>query len=106
MQLALLGLFAIIPFFIGYCRYRDSVIEDRFAKVVNGMTRDQVVAIMGAPTVEGRCGIYGQGWDNGPPGCVRELGYSGMLAPSNFLYCVVWFGPNGRVKDSFEFGGF
>jgi hypothetical protein len=84
--------------FVVYCVCHDHFLEAHFGKVSPGMVPDQVVAIMGRPSWDGRCGAK---MPTGlPTPCKREIGYSETLAPLMPRYYLIWFGDDGRVVDT------
>jgi hypothetical protein len=64
---------------VSWCTARDHLLEADFGKVTSGMSRDDVVRLMGKPSWEDRCGAK---MPTGLPSpCSKELGYSETLAP-------------------------
>jgi len=86
----------LVPVFaVSWCAARDHILEAHFGKVALGMSRAEVVHLMGEPTWEGRCGAK---MPTGlPPQCGKELGYYETVAPMLPRYYLVWLGNDGRV---------
>ncbi len=83
---------------VSFCTLRDHLLEAHFGKVATGMSRAEVVRLMGEPTWEGRCGAK---MPTGlPPQCGNELGYSETAAPLLPRYYLIWLGNDGRVVDT------
>jgi hypothetical protein len=80
---------------VSWCAARDHLLEAHFGQVTSGMSRDDVVRLMGKPSWEDRCGAK---MPTGlPVPCTKELGYSETLAPLLPRYYLIWFGNTGKV---------
>jgi hypothetical protein len=90
------GVILLVPVVaVSWCTARDHLLEAHFEKVTEGMSRDEVVHLMGKPGWEGRCGAK---MPTGlPTPCANELGYSETLAPLLPRFYLIWFGNDGRV---------
>jgi hypothetical protein len=77
------------------CTARDQLLKARFRTPAMGMSRDQMVRLMGEPSWEDRCGAK---IPTGIPApCAKELGNSETLAPLLPSYYLIWFGNDGQV---------
>ena len=64
---------------VSWCTAQDYLLEAHFGKVALGMSRDEVVRLMGKPSWEDHCGAK---IPTGlPVPCAKELGYSVTFAP-------------------------
>src|SRR6516165_5459124 len=79
------------------CYLRDTKLERGFDKISNGMTEQQVVAVMGKPSSTGKCGRIG----GFPAGCSKEYLYNTPypLVPVTW---AVFVDGNGHVIDKYE----
>ena len=97
LRLGLIGILGAIAIFVGYCSHRDNSLAAEFPNIAVGMTRDQVVAIMGRPSWEGKCSDDDAAAAYKPDNCLNDLRYSATMAPIDPFYYVVWLGRNGKV---------
>ena len=74
-------------------RLRDARLEQRFSRVRVGMTDRQVIAFLGRPDADERCGTLG----GFPPTCSHELRYEPII-PTMTSY-VVFIDGRGIVVD-------
>ena len=97
-----IAILVLLPVFlalsVGWCTMRDNLLEYHFGQILPGMSAQQVVAIMGTPSWDDRCGskmLTGL-----PAQCTREFGYAVTLHPITPRYYLIWFGNDDRVVDT------
>ena len=90
VTLILLSLFAS-------CYLHDSLLEQRFERVTQGMTQKQVRSVLGKPDSVGPCGKLG----GVPDGCVLEDLYYAKLP--TITTWAVFFNEHGAVLDTYRY---
>jgi hypothetical protein len=90
VTLILLSLFAS-------CYLHDSLLEQRFERVTQGMEQQQVRSVLGKPDSVGPCGKLG----GVPDGCVLEYLYYAKLP--TITTWAVFFNEHGTVLDTYRY---
>ena len=99
LSYALILLFIILAF-LGYTY--DNNLFSKFDKVTIGMSKQQVVKMLGNPKIvnhECKWEFVSKQVD----GCNEIYIYSSIWAPLNPEYPVIWFDKNNYVIDKFDF---
>jgi hypothetical protein len=97
-KLVALGIALLATVLVVSCAVRTRFLGTHIADIAHGMPPSQVVAILGKPTADTRCGAALEA--GSPAQCAREFSYSDPLAPLNPTYYLVQFGSDGRVIDT------
>ena len=90
--------------FVAYCSHRDNSLEANFHKVAAGMTRGQVIAIMGTLGWEGNCSDDQAVGEYKPNNCVSDMRYAVTMAPIDPFYYAIWMDRNGKVIEADWYG--
>ena len=82
---------------IFWVNHEDRLLRWQFQQIANGMTKEQVLFVMGKPDSIGRCGELGA---LVPSGCVQEYFYKPKLTVSTL---AVFFNSQERVVGKYDY---
>ena len=94
---ALVLVLAIIVLIL-WANHNNRLLRRHFDQVANGMTKEQVLTLMGVPDSIGKCGELGSGVV--PRGCDREYFYKPLLDIGTL---AVFFDSKGRVVGKYDY---
>ena len=95
---AALVLLLAIFILILWANHNERLLRRHFHQIANGMTKEQVLTVMGVPDSIGKCGELGTGVV--PRGCDREYFYKPGLDIGTL---AVFFDSRGRVAGKYDY---